>query len=463
MNRCAEPATPSAAHRPDPQCITRLTPSVRDNRAASPLNTSPMSFRSIFVAVVIGTALVLAAFMVNQRRPSIERHQPSAALVTATGKCAECHRRETAAVIDQYERSRHAEKGVSCLDCHQAAEGQESMDHRGFVIAKNLTAKNCAQCHATEYEQFARSRHAAPAWASVNGVEGMSAEQRALGERHHPGWVERAPMSIGAIEGASAVASGCNACHAIGKPNADGSFGTCTNCHARHSASVALAREPTTCGQCHMGPDHSQLEIYGESKHGALFAAQRNQLNLEADPKKLGTADMSVPTCSTCHMSGLEGMKVTHDTTERLTHFLFAPVSSKRPDGDRGQIEMKEVCLKCHARTSIDAFFAQAEQVMRDTNDKVKAATDVVAELRREGLLTPEPFDEPLEFLEFDLWHYYGRTAKHGAFMGGADFVQWHGNYELLKLRVELDHAAAALRAGKHAPAKTDAAKPEAH
>ena len=53
-------------------------------------------------------------------------------------------------------------------------------------------------------------------------------------------------------------------------------------------------------------------------------------------------------------MSGLEGMKVTHDTTERLSYFLFAPVSTKRPNGDRGQTEMKELCLKCHTRPRID-------------------------------------------------------------------------------------------------------------
>jgi hypothetical protein len=408
-----------------------------------------VSFRSIFIAVVIGTALVLAAFLINQRRPAVERNQPTAALVSATGKCAECHRRETSAIIDQFERSKHAAKGVTCLDCHHAAEGQPTMEHRGFTIAKSLTAKNCAQCHATEYDQFARSRHAAPAWASVNGAKDMSPEQRALGERHHPGWVDRAPMSIGALEGPSALESGCNTCHAIGKPNADGSFGTCTNCHSRHAASIALAREPSTCGQCHMGPDHSQLEIYGESKHGALYAAQRGTFNLSADPKKLTTADMSVPTCATCHMSGLEGMKVTHDTTERLSYFLFAPISTKRPNGDRGQTEMKEVCLKCHARPRIDDFYAKAERVLVATNEKVKGATDVVASLRKEGLLTPAPFDEPIEFTEFDVWHYYGRTAKHGAFMGGADFVQWHGNYELLKLKTELDRTAAELRAAK--------------
>jgi len=148
--------------------------------------------------------------------------------------------------------------------------------------------------------------------------------------------VDRAPNPVAALEGQAAIVSGCNACHAIGRPNADGSFGTCTNCHARHSASIELARLPSTCGQCHMGPDHSQIEIYDESKHGALFAAQRDRMNLRADPKRLTTADMSVPTCATCHMSGLEGAGMTHDTTARLSWYLFAPVSTKRPGYERG-------------------------------------------------------------------------------------------------------------------------------
>lgn len=410
-----------------------------------------MSFRSIVIAVILGVALVVAAFLINWRRPAVELNQPTAEHVKATGKCAECHRRETSAIVEQYEHSKHAAKGVTCLDCHHAAPGQEEIEHRGFRIGKALTAKNCAACHTTEYEQYARSRHAAPAWASVNGTAGMTPEQIAHGERYHPGWVVREPMAIGMLEGPSAMAIGCNGCHAVGKPNADGSFGTCTNCHARHLASIALAREPTTCGQCHMGPDHSQIEIYDESKHGAIFVAQRDQMNLRVDPKRLTTADMPVPTCSTCHMGGLEGMKMTHDTTERLSYFLYAPVSEKRPGSERGQTEMKEVCLKCHARSQVERYFAAAAQILTDTNAKVKAAIDVVESLREDKLLTPAPFDEPLEFDVFDLWHYYGRTAKHGAFMGGPDFVQWHGNYELLRMRVEIDHAAAELRARKGA------------
>ena len=407
------------------------------------------SFRAVFVAVFLGTAIVIAAFLVSSKRPGDVRSHASAAAVVATGKCAECHQRETSAVVHEFERSRHAEKGITCLDCHKPAEGQESLDHRGFVIAKHPTAKNCAQCHPTEYEQYARSRHAGPSWAAVTGTGGFTLAQIEEGERWHPGSIRRAPNKVAELEGASAIASGCQACHTIGRPNADGSFGSCTPCHGRHSTSVELARLPSTCGQCHMGPDHSQLEIYGESKHGALFEAQRASMNLEARPRELTTADMPVPTCATCHLSGLEGMNVTHDTTERLSWYLFAPISTKRPGFDRGQVAMKEICTKCHARPRIDAFYGAAEQVIASTNEKVKGAIEVMDGLRKEGRLTKTPFDEPVEFTEFDLWHYYGRTAKHGAFMGGADFVQWHGNYELLKLRKEIDEAAAELR-GKH-------------
>jgi hydroxylamine dehydrogenase len=50
-----------------------------------------MSFRPVFVAVVIGFALIIAAFLVNRQRPRLETAQPTAALVRASGTCAACH------------------------------------------------------------------------------------------------------------------------------------------------------------------------------------------------------------------------------------------------------------------------------------------------------------------------------------------------------------------------------------
>lgn len=138
---------------------------------------------------------------------------------------------------------------------------------------------------------------------------------------------------------------------------------------------------------------------------------------------------------------------MTHDVTERLSYWLFAAVSERRPTYLQGQTAMKQICGKCHTAPHTDTFYEDAEAVVAATNEKIRAAEGVMMRLRTENLLTPEPFDEPIEFLYFDLWHYYGRTAKHGAFMGGADFVQWHGNYELLLKMVELEDQAAEIRA----------------
>ena len=80
-----------------------------------------MSFRSVFLAVVIAFALILGGFLVNRARPAVETAQPTADFVRASGKCAECHARLQYSVVHEYEMSAHAKKGVNCLDCHQPA------------------------------------------------------------------------------------------------------------------------------------------------------------------------------------------------------------------------------------------------------------------------------------------------------------------------------------------------------
>jgi hydroxylamine dehydrogenase len=406
-----------------------------------------MTFRPVFVALVIAFALIIAAFLVQRARPRIEVEQPNPQFVRATGKCAECHAHQQYSVVHEFEMSKHAEKSVTCLDCHQPAQGQQKKDHNGFVITTQMTSGNCRPCHEQIYQEFVRSRHAAASWAAVMGEKGLTAEQVALAEKYNPGYVKRPANILAQQEGLSSIAAGCAQCHAIGKPNEDGTLGNCTSCHTRHTSSVAIARLPNTCGQCHMGPDHSQIEIYEESRHGVLFAAQERQLNLNASPKSLTTRDMFVPTCATCHMSGLNGQKVTHDPGERLSFYLADAISKKRPDYSMAQANMKQLCNQCHSRSLIDRVYIQAEAVVSATNDKVQKAQDLVTALRKDGVLASQPFQKPIDFLLFDLWHYDGRTSKHGAFMGGADFVQWHGNYELLKKQVQLEAMAEDLRA----------------
>ena len=44
-----------------------------------------MSFRSVFIAIVIGFGLVLAGFLVDLYRPPADAGQPNATFVRATG------------------------------------------------------------------------------------------------------------------------------------------------------------------------------------------------------------------------------------------------------------------------------------------------------------------------------------------------------------------------------------------
>lgn len=407
-----------------------------------------MQFRSVFVAVTIAFALILAAFLINRARPRSETQQPTTDFVRASGKCAECHARTQYSVVHEYEMSAHARKGINCLDCHQPAEGQKRMDHHGFVISTHLTAGNCRSCHEGIYQEFLRSRHAAPSWGAVYGEKGLTPEQVSFSEQFQPGGTKRPPHPFITLEGGSAMTSGCEQCHAVGKPNEDGTIGTCTACHSRHTSSIELARRPSTCAQCHMGPDHSQIEIYDESKHGVMFAAQEKLLNLSAPPRQLTTRDMFVPTCATCHMSGINGLKVTHNPSDRLSWYLANAVSEKRPNYLQAQVAMKQVCSQCHTQTLINRVYTQAEQVVATTNTRVLHAKEIVDGLRKDGLVSGPPFSNTIDFTYFDLWHYDGRTSKHGAFMGGADFVQWHGNYPMLQKTVELQSLATQMRSG---------------
>ena len=143
-----------------------------------------------------------------------------------------------------------------------------------------------------------------------------------------------------------------------------------------------------------MGPDHSQIEIYEESKHGVMFHAQEQLLNLDAPPKTLTTRDMFVPTCATCHMSGINGLKVTHDPSERLSYYLADAITEKRPNyaAGAGQDEADLHAVPHHGR-SIDRVYTQAEQVVDDhQRRRCSRRRTSMDGLRKDGVLTGPPF-----------------------------------------------------------------------
>jgi hypothetical protein len=56
-------------------------------------------------------------------------------------------------------------------------------------------------------------------------------------------------------------------------------------------------------------------------------------------------------------------------------------------------------------------------------------AQKIMQVLYADGLLTPTPFDEPIEYVYWELWHDEGARARHGASMASANHTWWDGMY----------------------------------
>ncbi|GIW39795.1 MAG: hypothetical protein KatS3mg076_0372 [Candidatus Binatia bacterium] len=462
-----------------------------------------------FVIAVLSLFFLLALLLVAYRETLKHRaeEEPPPVVTAANEACVTCHAKHSAALVLQWKASAHARVGVGCLECHAAEERDvDAWRHEGVWVSALVTPLDCGRCHAKEHEEFRRSHHA-------RAGEILASLDNVLAEK-----VEGSPGNR------AAAVNGCMQCHGsivrfvrtasgdvqrvgpeqkplvdpetwpnsgMGRINPDGSKGSCHACHSRHEFQAKLSRSPENCGKCHMGPDHPQIEIYNESKHGIAFYANRHRMALDKDGDwVLGRDYFSAPTCATCHISSYvsptgEVKGNTHDVGERISWTLRPVVSTKinlvkfedgyqedypetRPLPKEGETvetvelvrrgdelvrrtvprrvsrvitwrerreAMKGVCLNCHNHTYVDHFYQQFDSLVSLYNEKfARPAKALVDGLYAEGFLDPRvPFAEKVEWTFFELWHHEGRRARHGASMMGPDFTQWHGMYEVAK------------------------------
>ncbi len=419
--------------------------------------------RSLAIGAVV-TVVGVAALFVFTRLPggadtatlqsAGSRLQAGPVAYTGGDKCATCHQRVSPDIVHQYAAGAMARSGVTCEDCHVVPAGDPmGHAHEGFFVTSTPTPQRCARCHIRETAEYAHSRHAGPAWMALTGWTDFSPAQRAQTEqiaeltRGPNGLPTATRNAIFDLEGPNVTPAACQSCHEIGKPHPDGSIGDCTKCHLRHEFSLAQVRKPEVCGQCHLGPDHPQDEIYRESAHGVMYATEGAQWNWTQPAGRLTTLDMPAPTCATCHMSGFGGQGTTHEVGTRLSKFLFAAVATDRPDGAQHRLAMQAVCANCHSQPFVASVYTRADSVTAFVNARVQEASDILTGLVRDRVITSQPFATGISYDAFDLWHYYGRTAKFAAYMQGPDYVQWHGVYPMLEQLTRVKEDAAALRA----------------
>lgn len=373
------------------------------------------------------TVLVLSVLLASVAFASVDG---------TAGKCMTCHKEKTNGMYKQWLESNHAKHNVTCIDCHKAdKKDADAYMHEGALIATLVTPKDCGVCHAQEAKEVSESYHASAGEildskdAYLAHVAGGHPIAIVGCETCHGAKVQIDPTSPNMLDKKSWPNSG------IGRINPDGSKGSCTACHTRHTFDKAQARQPEACAKCHLGPDHPQKEVYEESKHGNAYFTNVDKMNLDADSWVVGVDYHVAPTCATCHMSATPNQKVTHDVGERISWTLRPPVSKHTKNWEQKKENMQDVCSNCHEDQFVDNFYYQYDAVVRLYNEKFAIpATEIMKMLRENGNLERQAsFSNKIEWVYWELWHHEGRRARHGAAMAGPDYAWWHGIYDVAK------------------------------
>lgn len=487
----------------------------------------PLLF-SVSVATVV---TVLAP----SRAHGTARSATGDSISTQSQECIDCHISVTPGIVKDWETSRHVhirlenalikpvlERRVSspnppaelhsstvgCYECHSrnTAQHKDSFDHFGYRINVIVTPNDCATCHAVEVTQYEVSKKANayanlmenPVYhALVSTIDGAKTLKGNAIVSKEPSDVALNESCLG-CHGTIVTVVGADTIHSavgdvvapklsnwpnqgVGRINPDGSKGSCTACHTRHSFSIEVARKPHTCAQCHLEPDVPAWEVYRESKHGNIFLSKGNDWNMNDVPWVVGK-DFQAPTCATCHNSTLvstDGSVLAernHDFGVRLWVRLFGLIYShpqpksgnttviKNQDGlplpttFSGQVAqsyligsteqanrldgMKTICKSCHSTPWVDQHFAHLDTVITETDGMTKTATQLVQRAWNEGIENPKnPFDESIEHMWVEQWLFYANTMRYSSAMTGAPDYQAfkHGWWDMTNNLVQMN------------------------
>jgi len=461
----------------------------------------------------------IADWMISQGQGKTKAKTNIAPISEDTEACLSCHESVTPGIVADWRTSRHAkttpgmalnkpvlEKRVSsetfgkglksfavgCYECHSQNPKlhSDNFEHNGYQINVVVTPNDCKTCHPTEIKQYAQNimSHAYgnlnnnPVYRdlvdSVNGIQsfkdmktvlvppdeetdadscfychgtsikakGMKAKETAMGEMEFPilsGWPNQG----------------------VGRLNPDGTMGSCTSCHTRHAFSIAMARKPSTCSECHKGPDVPAYKVYAVSKHGNIYSSLGKEWDFKAVPWTVGK-DFTAPTCATCHASLIvteEGEVVaerTHRMNDRSSWRIFgiyAHAHPKSPDTsiiknkaglplpteltgepaasylidakeqEKRRENMQKICLTCHSDGWVKGQYARFENTIKTTNQMTLAATKILLTAWDKGAAkglaqNDSIFNEAIEIKWAEQWLFFANSTRFASAMAGADY-----------------------------------------
>ena len=460
--------------------------------------------------------ITLAICFIPQRSDS----QTRLPISENTEACLTCHSQLHPGIVAEWKKSRHAtitpaealkkptlERRISnekvpdelsktvigCAECHMmnSEKHKDSFDHNGFKAHIVVTPSDCATCHPIERQQYEKNlmSHAHGNLVKNPVYLGLADEVNGIK------LFEKMKISSKSPDAETSLDS-CLYCHGsevkvkgktsretlmgkmefpilsgwpnqgVGRINPDGSKGSCTACHARHQFSIEMARKPTTCSECHKGPDVPAYAVYEVSKHGNIHSALGKGWNFDAVPWTVGK-DITAPTCATCHVSLIvnEGGEVIAERTHqmgdripwRLMGLIYSHPHPKSPDttviknkaglplpteltGEpvslylidskdqkKRKTAMQKTCLACHSQGWVDGQWVRLENTLKTTNEATLTATKILLTAWEKGAAKglaqkDSIFNEAIEKKWVEQWLFYANSTRYASAMAGADY-----------------------------------------
>ncbi len=464
---------------------------------------------------------VISFFSLNFTSHSSLSDNPK--ISSQTEDCISCHESVTPGIVADWRTSLHSQNSfsnemlkpelerrvsssdvpkelkdvvVGCYECHSlnAAKHKDNFDHFGYKINIIVSPNDCATCHKTEVTEYETSKKAHaldnlqknPVYHALVittlSVKEIKDNKISMVDATHFSKNETCYGCHGTevkVEGTIKVESDLGEIEipkltdwpnqGVGRINPDGSHGSCTACHPRHSFSIKIAREPHTCEQCHLEPDVPAYNIYMESKHGNIFESKKENWAWENVPWRLGV-DFTAPTCATCHNSFVVNKdgdliaKRSHNFGSRLWVRVFGLIYShpqpkngktyeiKNQDGlplpttfsgipatnyliskdlQAGRRNnMEKICLSCHGQNWVRSYFEKMDNSIKEADKMVAASTNLLAEAWKEKLAdNTNPFDEAIEQMWVQQWLFYANSVRYASAMSGPDYAAFKNGW----------------------------------
>jgi hydroxylamine dehydrogenase len=167
--------------------------------------------------------LFLASLVLVQALETIKKREEAGlgpihvSIPETSRSCVNCHSQlaNTPGITDHWTGSTHARKGVGCVDCHKAKEGDaDAFTHFGATIATVVTPLDCSTCHQKEYEEFDHSHHAKAGNILASLDNRLAEVVEGAREPFNPhGATPGRPDITGKVNGLASAMSGCWQCH----------------------------------------------------------------------------------------------------------------------------------------------------------------------------------------------------------------------------------------------------------